>query len=80
MANRSMQAKVERARSQVVAAGLQEFNKHDYLIAPRMTSEELSRLVAAAPLVHVVKCPAGYKSATWRKRSGVCSRSAWINA
>jgi hypothetical protein len=78
MANRAIQAKVERAITQRRVAGNAEYLKSDYISAPKITSAEVARLVAAAPLVHVVTCPPGYATSTWRKHAGCCERRLWI--
>ena len=50
MANRSMALKVERARTQAITLGIQEATKSDYLLAPKITSEELARLCENVPV------------------------------
>lgn len=76
MANRAMALKVERARNQRIELGNQEYFKPDYILAPKITHEELARLCDG---VKVKRCEVGYARGSRKpKGAGVCERSHWI--
>jgi len=76
MANRALQAKVERATTQRRELGNAEYLKPDYISAPKITSAELAVLCAGVKVTRVERT--GYKSGTWNKRPGTCERRLWI--
>ena len=77
MANRSIQAKVERSAKESRELYAYDYLKYD---APKITSAELTELCRGVKVTKVVptKCMYARGARTWRKRAGTCERRLWI--
>jgi hypothetical protein len=73
MANRSIQAKVERSAKESRELYAYDYLKYD---APKITSAELTELCRGVKVTRVAKT--GWQSRTFGKRAGTCERRLWI--